>query len=244
MGIQQTKQVLKRVAIMAACGSLAACASTPEPVIGATTIAPRADFGQAGYTFKAPTTYALRSTDVISINVFREPDFSLSDVRVGVDGVVSMPMLGALQVGGLTTTQVEAMVTQKLAASGLKSPRVAVNISEYASHLVTVEGAVNTAGVYQFQPGARLSSAIAMARGTVRESKVDQIAVFRTRDDGIYLAKFDYGAIKQGTMLDPVLEPNDRVVVGVNGLSVAWQDALKTIPALGIFATVALRSTN
>lgn len=236
--------VLPRLALLSACAALGACAGTPEPVIGATSVTPRAEFGQEGYTFRAPTTYSLRASDIISVNVFREPDFSLENVRVGVDGVVSIPMLGAVQVGGMTTTQVEGMLTQKLTQVGLKNPRVAVNISEYASHLVTVEGAVETPGVYSFQPGARLSSAIALAQGLKREAKVEQLVVFRTRPDGIYLAKFDYGAISQGTMLDPVLEPNDRVVMGVDGLSLFYQDALKTVPALGIFATVAVQSSN
>lgn len=227
-----------------ASGLLGACASTPEPIIGASVVTPRADLGQQGYTFRAPQSYGLRPSDVISINVFREPDFSLESVRVGVDGIVSVPMLGAVNVGGMTTTEVEAMLIQRLNVVGLKQPRVAVNISEYASHLVSVEGAVDDPGVYAFQPGARLSSAIAMANGLDRVAKSDQLVVFRTRPDGIYIALFDYGAISQGTMLDPVLEPNDRVVMGVNGLSQFYQDMLKTLPALGVFATVAVQANN
>ncbi len=37
-------------------------------------------------------------------------------------------------------------------------------------------------------------------------------------------------------MLDPVLEPGDRVVMGTDGLSVFWEDFLKALPAFGIFA--------
>lgn len=231
-------------AVLAASFSLVACADTPDPVLGAAASAPRADLGQEGYTFRAPTTYGLRPSDVVSVNVFREPDFSLESVRVGVDGVISIPMLGAVKVGGMTTTQVEALVAQKLEVVGLKDPRVAVNISEYSSHLVTVEGAVVQPGVYSFNPGARLSSAIAMAQGTRREAKTEQLVVFRTRPDGVYIALFDYGAISQGTMLDPVLEPDDRLVMGTDGLSLFYQDALQTIPALGIFATVAVQADN
>ncbi|MEL6486407.1 MAG: polysaccharide biosynthesis/export family protein [Pseudomonadota bacterium] len=224
--------------------ALGACGGTPDPIIGASTLTPRADLGQQGYTFRAPQTYSLRPSDIISINVFREPDFSLESVLVGVDGVVSMPMLGAVKVGGLTTSEAETLLANKLKVVGLKEPRVAVNISEYSSHLVTVEGAVTTPGVYPFKPGARLSSAIALARGVRREAKQEQLVVFRTREDGIYVALFDYGAISQGTMLDPVLEPDDRVVMGTDGLSVFYQDALQTIPALGIFATVAVQADN
>ncbi|MDY7098701.1 MAG: SLBB domain-containing protein [Pseudomonadota bacterium] len=119
---------------------------------------------------------------------------------------------------------------------------VSVNIREYASHRVTVEGAVAQPGVFEFAPGARLSSAIAMARGPERSARTEQVAVFRQSANGIQVAKFDYGQIKQGTMLDPVLEPGDRVVMGTDGLSVFWQDFLRTVPAIGVFASAGLNN--
>jgi len=238
------KLIFRTFAAASLSALLAACGGTPEPVLGVSNATPRADLGQEGFTFRAKQTYELRPSDEISVNVFREPDFSLEKVQVGVDGIISMPMLGGVKVGGMSTRQVEAMLTEKLDTLGLKNPRVAVNISEYASHLVTVEGAVTTPGVYRFQPGARLSSAVALARGPRREAKSDQLAVFRLRSDGIYVAKFDYGAISQGTMLDPVLEPNDRVVMGTNGLSLFYQDFVRALPAFGVFSNAAIRATE
>ena len=219
---------------------LAGCASTPEPIIGASVTQPRADLGQGDYNYQRPNTYMLRPSDRISIGVFREPEFSIESVRIGVEGNVSLPMLGAIPAAGLTAKQFEQDVTRRLAAAGLKSPLVSVNIVEYASHLVTVEGAVRDPGVFPFQPGARLSSAIAMAKGPTRTANIQQIAVFRESPEGIMVAKFDYGQMKQGTMLDPVLQPNDRVVIGIDGKSVFWEDLLKALPAFGVFAVAGL----
>jgi polysaccharide export outer membrane protein len=221
-----------------------ACASTPEPIIGSAVTQPRADLGQQSYSYKRSSTYLLRPSDRISVNVFREPDFSMESVQLGVEGNVSLPLLGSIRAAGMTAQQFEADVTRRLAAAGLKTPMVSVNISEYASHLVTVEGAVNRAGVFNFTPGSRLSSAIAMAQGTSRTAKSSQVAVFREGPEGIMVAKFDYGQMKQGTMLDPVLEPGDRVVVGTDGLSVLWQDVLTALPAFGIFANAAINGRN
>ncbi len=219
---------------------LSGCASTPEPVIGASTSEPRAELGQAGYSFQRPTSYLLRPADRISVSVFREPEFTTEALRVGVEGNVSLPMLGSIPAAGMTAKQFEQDVTRRLSAVGLKSPMVSVNIVEYASHLVTVEGAVDTPGVYAFQPGARLSSAIALARGPKRTAKTEQVAVFRESPQGIMVAKFDYGQISQGTMLDPVLQPGDRVVMGTDGLSVFWEDLLKALPAFGVFVAAGL----
>jgi polysaccharide biosynthesis/export protein len=224
--------------------ALSGCASTPPPIIGASATEPVVEFGQADYSHLRPSIYLLRPSDRISVNVFREPDFTLPEVRIGVEGNVSVPLLGSIPAAGMTAKQFEQELTQRLAAVGLKSPMVSVNIVDYTSHLVTVEGAVEKPGVYTFQPGARLSSAVALASGPKNTAKRDQMAVFRETSDGIMIAKFDHRMISQGTMLDPVLEPGDRVVMGTDGLSVFWQDLLKTIPALGVFVLSATRVSN
>lgn len=216
---------------------LSACADSPEPVIGAAATQPVAELGQSDYAWTRSRTYLLRPSDKISVNVFREPDFSLDTVQIGVEGNISMPMLGSIPAAGMSAEALEDDITARLARVGLKSPAVAVNIAEYASHLVTVEGAVREPGVYSFQPGARLSSAIALASGPERTAKTTQVAVFRETAQGVAVAKFDYAMMSEGTMLDPVLEPGDRVVMGTDGLSVFWQDFIRAVPVFGIFAT-------
>lgn len=220
--------------------AVAGCASTPDPLIGAAASQPIAELGQQGYSVSRPTSYNLRSADQISVTVFREPEMSLERVRVGVEGNVSLPMIGSIPAAGMTAKQFEQDVTRRLAAAGLKGPVVSVNIVEYASHLVTVEGAVEKPGVYVFQPGARLSTAVALASGPKRTAKTSQVAVFRESPQGIMIAKFDYGQVRQGTMLDPVLEPGDRIIMGTDGLSVFYEDALKALPAFGVFAAAGL----
>ena len=236
--------VRKASVVAVAMALLSGCASTPDPVIGASATQPRTELGQAGYSVQRPTTYLLRPADQISVTVFREPDFSLDKVQIGVEGNVSLPMLGSIPAAGMTAKQFEQDVTRRLAAIGLKAPMVSVNIAQYASHLVTVEGAVTEPGVYPFQPGARLSSAIALAKGPKRTANTQQVAVFRESDQGVMVAKFDYQQMSQGTMLDPVLQPGDRVVIGTDGLSVFWEDLLKALPAFGVFAVAGINSNN
>lgn len=230
--------------LVAASLALAGCASTPDPVIGPASTERVAALGHQDYSPSAPNSYALRPADLISISVFREPDFSMERLRIGVEGNVSVPLLGSIPAAGMTAKEFELDLTRRLADVGLKTPLVSVNIVEYASHLVTVEGAVESPGVYSFQPGARLSSAIALGKGPRNTAKRDQIAVFRQTPQGLMIARFDLGMINQGTMLDPVLQPGDRVVVGTNGLAVFWQDLLRTIPVIGAFTIASTRVTQ
>lgn len=240
MTSMRTNRFKQAFAVALATSALAGCASTPEPQIGASVTQPRADLGQSDFSFQRATVYQMRPADKISVTVFREPDFSSQAVQIGVEGNVSLPMIGSIPAAGMTAKQFEQDVTRRLAAAGLKAPMVSVNIAEYASHQVTVEGAVTAPGVYNFQPGARLSSAIAMAEGPKRTAKIQQVAVFRESPQGIMVAKFDYQQVSQGTMLDPVLQPGDRVVMGTDGLSVFWEDLLKALPAFGVFAVAGL----
>ncbi len=238
------RDVKASVALILGTVALAGCGSTPPPVIGASVTEGILEYGHADYSFERSQTYLLRPADRIAVNVFREPDFSSSDLRIGVEGNISIPMLGSIPVVGMTTKQLEEDITRRLAMIGLRSPTVSINVVDYASHMVTVEGSVANPGVYTFQPGARLSSAVALAAGPSREAKRNQLVVFRETKEGIMVAKFDHGLISQGTMLDPVLQPGDRVVMGTSGLSLFWQDLLRTIPVLGVLTVSATRLTN
>lgn len=216
--------------------ALCACGATPPPAVGPVATTTIESLGQGGYKSAPEASYILRPTDVISVNVFREPDFSVEQLPISADGTVSLPLIGTVMAEGLTIDRLTRQVTQRLDDAGLKRPSVSINVLDHASHLVTVEGGVEKPGVYPFTPGARLSSAIALASGPNRVAKLQEVAVFRETDEGIMVAKFDYAAVSQGTMIDPVLKPGDRVVVGRSGLSQFWQDFLRALPAFGIFA--------
>lgn len=216
--------------------AVAGCAKQAPLTPGMAVTVPDEALGQ-GYVASDITAgeARLRANDVISISVFREPDLSSDNLIITAGGLVSLPLVGEVQAAGLTPAQLEAQLEQMLGSRYLRNPDVSVNVAAYASHLVTVEGQVEAPGVYQFQPGARLSSGIALASGTTRVAQTSEVAVFRQTDEGIAIAKFDYTQVRAGLMLDPVLQPGDRIVVGTDNLSQFWQDALKALPVFALF---------
>lgn len=214
--------------------SLAACGSAPARV-GKVDSTPIIEDGQGSYSANEDTGYILRPSDVIAVTVFREPELSVPSVPVGSDGTISLPLIGTLKVEGMTPEQLQQELMRRLSAGTLVNPSVSVNILQFGSHLVTVEGSVEKPGMYPFRPGTRLSGALALAAGTSRVAKLDEVAIFRQMPDGMYVAKFNYAAVRAGTMLDPVIRPNDRVVIGTSSLSQLWQDFLRTVPALALF---------
>lgn len=218
--------------------ALGGCVSGSVAQPGAAVVQPSVALGQAGYTLSVDRNYVLRPSDKISVVVFREKDLSVESVPISAEGRISLPLVGGIDAAGMTIAEVESSIEQILGARYLRNPDVSVNIVEYVSHRVTVEGAVENPGLFTFLPGTRLSGGISMAQGLTRVSDIREVAVFRQTGQGMQVAKFDYAAVRSGAMLDPVLYPGDRIVVGTDTMSQLWQDVLKALPALGIFTRI------
>lgn len=217
--------------------AIAACQTTPPPMVGTIEPSAVAAEGQEPFAGKASANGALNAGDKVDVSVFREDDLSIEDVPIAGDGTISMPLIGAVPAAGRTTAELAMDIRSRLASQGfIKNPEVTVNRADLGSYKVTVEGAVTTPGVYDFIPGQRLSSAIALAAGPKRTAKLDQVALFRKTSTGMAVAKFDYRAVQQGTMLDPELQPGDRVVMGNSALGQVWQDLLQSIPVFAVFS--------
>lgn len=216
--------------------SAAACVSTPAPNTGpVSSIAPAGaeSFGFAGAG--SITDAILRPNDTISVIVAGESNLSLPEVKIAQDGHIMVPAVGRVGVAGMTTEQVAADIEGRLGANYLLDPHVAVNLVAAGSRFVTVEGAVNDPGIFTFEPNTTLLGAVALANGASRLAKRDQIVLFRTIDGQPMAARFHLDQLRSGGMIDPVLMPQDRVVVGVSGASRAFQDILTSLPLMGIF---------
>lgn len=220
------------------CLLFSACATGPMAEPGIAVGEPVAALGQNVFSETDLTDYPVYPADVLSIRVFREPDLSLDEVTIANDGLISVPLVGSVLASGRTVREIETLIEQELGTHYLRNPDVTVNVLRYESHVVTVEGAVETPGLYPFQPGTRLSGGIAMAEGMERAADPGQVVVFRRTPEGMQIAKFDYRAVRAGTMLDPVLRPGDRVIVGTDGLSQFWLDLLRSLPAFALFTNI------
>ena len=232
------KTVSWRATIACVCFILSACVESPPANPGLVSTEALESANQQDFVAFNPRDYILRPADKLQVTVFREPDLSLGSVTVSASGQLSLPLLGQLEVAGLTTQQFEEQLEAQLGARYLRDPDVSVNVLEYGSHKVTVEGAVTEPGIYEFQPGTRLSGGISMARGPTRVARYREVAVFRQSEEGMQVAKFNLAALRAGTMPDPILQPGDRIVVGTDNLAQFWQDLLRALPAFGLFTQI------
>lgn len=123
--------------------------------------------------------YKLGSGDIIQVKVFGQPDLTLK-TRLSNDGVVNYPLLGEINVLGMTAKQLETFIYDGLLGDYLVSPSVSVSIEEYRPFFI--DGEVNRPGGYPFQPGLTVDKAAALAGGYTQRASKTQIEVLREID--------------------------------------------------------------
>lgn len=122
---------------------------------------------------------------------------------VGDDGVVSLPLVGPVSVGGLTTTTLEQKIGQELVAKDLAvNPSVSVQLLKYRPFFIL--GEVQKPGQYPYVPGMSVLTAISIAGGHTFRADKNNYAITRTVNGATSKGKADEST--------PV-QPGDTIIV-------------------------------
>ena len=175
------------------------------------------------------TAYKIGPQDVLDIAVYKAPELGRS-VQVADTGTVNLPLLGEVPAAGKTTRQLEHDLASKLGAKYLQSPQVAVQVKEYNSQRVTVEGAVKNPGVHALKSKTSLLQLVAISGGLDSTASDSTVVVFRQIDGKRYAARFKVDEIRKGQAEDPPILPGDVVVANSSAIKSAWGDFLKALP--------------
>jgi len=127
--------------------------------------------------------YVIGPADGLQINVWQNQDLSTAGI-VRPDGTITMPLVGDLQVGGKTPTQVRNEIKARLAEFvKAEAAIVTVAITAVNSYRFTVTGAVQNPGTFSSQYYVSLADALAMAGGPTRFADTSSIEVIRPSGD-------------------------------------------------------------
>jgi polysaccharide export outer membrane protein len=124
--------------------------------------------------------YEVGPGDVIEVNVYGNDDLSRIPT-VQTNGSISLPLLGEVQVAGLTVAEVQRKITNLLAKDYLVNPQVEVKVREYQSQFVSVVGEVNSPGRKPIRGRMRLIDALLESGGFKASASADVVI---TRTDG------------------------------------------------------------
>jgi protein involved in polysaccharide export with SLBB domain len=97
------------------------------------------------------SSYKLGAGDVISVRVLGEDDLKREHVKLSDAGTLSFPVLGEMQVKGMTVGGLEDSITKGLKGRYHLNPQVTVSIDEYRNFYVN--GMVEKPGGYPYSPG-------------------------------------------------------------------------------------------
>ena len=128
--------------------------------------AARADEGTA-------QEYRLGPGDGVKISVFQNPDLGL-ETRVSDTGAISYPLVGSVQIGGLTVAAAERAIADGLKKGGfVLQPQVTLVIQQVRGAQVAVLGQVARPGRYPLESTAmKVTDVLALAGGTAPQGAV------------------------------------------------------------------------
>lgn len=113
--------------------------------------------------FPAKRDIYLGDGDLISVHLFANADY-IPTVRVGLDGMVELPLIGKVQVQNLTLNQAQDLIAEKLKSAGMfRDPQVSIQIMESPNQVCTVIGELH--GVVPILGERRLYDVLAAVGG-------------------------------------------------------------------------------
>ncbi len=133
------------------------------------------------YVKKNSVNYTVGSHDLISITIYDEGDLTREGVRVSGEGQITFPLIGRLHVEGLSTSEIEDLISSKLAEGQyLLDAQVTVMVQFYESKKFSVLGAVRNPGVFPYKAQEKVLDAICAADGVDLEKGGNTAIITRT----------------------------------------------------------------
>lgn len=122
--------------------------------------------GQAPSFAQTKSDYPLGAGDTIRIQVFQNPDLAI-ETRVSENGVITYPLIGSVDLGGLPIAAAEKKIADALQSGGfLKNPQVNISLQQIRGNQVSVLGQIARPGRFPLETAnTRLSDMLASAGG-------------------------------------------------------------------------------
>jgi len=156
----------------------------------------------------------LRTGDVFEMRLSGMPadfasDFNLQ-YTIGQEGTVNVPLIGEIKAVGLTASQLEHAVENKLVADKIFTrPTVLISIAQ-GNRYVSISGGVRSPQRLSWSSDLTLSSAIGNCGGLGDFGNGKGIRIIR---EGKVAGAFNLKDIQKDPSRDPKLLPGDQVVV-------------------------------
>jgi polysaccharide export outer membrane protein len=153
---------------------------------------------------------------LLKFGVYDAPEMD-STLRVTADGKINVPLVGQLDVAGMTVNEVRARIKDALVAGEFfKDPQVNVDILQVASGYITIFGEVQSPGKFQLLAPVSLPEALALAGGETTEAST-AIQVQHSGGGDVENVHYDK-ELNNDSKSDVTIAPGDSITVHRAGI--------------------------
>jgi polysaccharide export outer membrane protein len=191
---------IARTGVIAGLLALGACGDRDTtPIVQDTSNGQALSFAPNGSPVSSD--YKLGPNDRTRIIVFGQPSLTGEFVLDG-NGVLAFPLIGNVNARGMTPSQLQQTIAQKLDTDWIKNPSVSVEVSTRRPFYVV--GEVQKPGSYPYVTDMNVLNAIATAGGETYRANMHDFWIKRKQDGRI---------VRVEANQESTLQPGDTVIV-------------------------------
>ena len=157
--------------------------------------------------------YTIGPQEVLEIEVVGSEELT-GTFLTNAEGNIGFPLLGIVPLGDKSPGDAAKLIADGLRGRFIIDPQVRVIPAEFPPPSISVGGQVKLPGSYPAVGRPTLLRMVNEAQGLAEYAKLDDVLVLRTVDGQDYIGVYNLGAIQRGNYEDPLLYPNDIVMVG------------------------------
>jgi len=150
--------------------------------------------------------YTLAAGDVLNISAAEAEDIS-GDYTLGDNGEIDLPMIGRINLNGMTLAQSDQLITELYANGYLVNPDISLQLENYRPFFIM--GEISNPGKYDYEEGLTVLNAVAIAGGFTYRANQNQFEIVRRQNpnDEIGTRKLTQQSLSTS------LQPGDTVYV-------------------------------
>lgn len=174
-----------------------------------------ATFGALNAVAQDKLDYPLGAGDALRVQVFQNPDLTI-ETRVSENGSITYPLIGSVELGGLSIAAAEKKIASALKEGGfVQQPQVNIVLMQVRGNQVGVLGQVNRPGRFPLETfNTRVSDMLAAAGGATAGG--DDIAIVTgLRNGKAFRKEIDIPALYLGDKneADIILSGGDTIYI-------------------------------
>jgi len=158
--------------------------------------------------------YIIGNSDQLSVTFWQQPELD-REVRVGENGMISLPVIGEIKAAGMTTTDLSKRIIQQMSIYNTPVSQATVTVIAYNSRSVVVAGQIQAPGTFRYERIPDIWQVILDAGGPTAAADLTRVTIIRKSGDKSNVIDIDlYKIIKDGDLTRaPKLMAGDLVNV-------------------------------